>query len=228
MRAIARSAALCLAVGLAGIAAGGGAGSGGRLGLTAGDTPRAAGNEGPARLAARAGAAAGSPAGGNGERATLAARVGLAAGSAAGWGGGESGAAARVAAQRDAASDTDKVRGVLLEMSSALEENNAARFLDQVDHRRCPDYAALEDNVVAMMAQDDVGSSVGVIEQAKKGDGYELKLDWLLELKPSGGGAAAERRHATVTCRIEPSGKRWKVTLLAPVSFFKPLSGDAR
>jgi hypothetical protein len=149
-------------------------------------------------------------------------------GDAAGWCGGESVAVARMAAQGDAASDAEKIQAVLLEMSAALEAKDPARFLDQVDHRRCRDYAALQDNVVAMTAQDDVGSSVGVIEQAKKDGGYELKLDWLLELKPSGGGGAAERRHATITCRIERSGKRWKVTLLTPVSFFKPLSGVAR
>jgi hypothetical protein len=137
-------------------------------------------------------------------------------------------ASAPQAARADAASDAEKIRAILLELSSALQENNAARFLDQVDHRRCPDYAALEDNVVAMTAQDEVGSSVGIIEQTRKGDGYDLKLDWLLELRPLGGGVGVERRHATVTCRIEPAGKHWKVTLLAPVSFFMPLQGSGR
>jgi hypothetical protein len=122
-----------------------------------------------------------------------------------------------------AASDAERISAVLRELTNALQDGSPGSFLSQIDRRRCPDYAALEDNVVAMLAQDEVGSSIGILEQTRHGDGYELKLDWLLELKPLGGGAAAQRRQGTVTCRIEPSGKKWKVTLLAPASFFKPL-----
>ncbi len=121
------------------------------------------------------------------------------------------------------ASDADRISAVLLDLSSALEESSAARFLDQVDRRRCPDYAALEESVVALLAQFEVGSSVGVSEQTKNGDGYDLKLDWMLELKPASGGGASRRRRDTVNCRIEPSGKRWTVTRLEPAKFFSPL-----
>ena len=121
-----------------------------------------------------------------------------------------------------ATTDSEKISAMLLELSSALEDGNAARFLDQVDSRRCPDYAALENNVVALAAQYEIGSSIGVIEQTKRGDGYELKLDWMLQLKPAGGAGPAQRRHGNVTCRIESAGKRWKVTALGPVAFFKP------
>ena len=121
-----------------------------------------------------------------------------------------------------AADDADKVRAVLLELSQALQDSSASRFLDQVDRRRCPGYAALEDNVVALAAQYEIASSVAVIEQTKNGEVWESKLDWLLEIKPSSGAGPAQRRRGTVTCRIEPSGKRWKVTRLEPVEFFKP------
>ena len=121
-----------------------------------------------------------------------------------------------------AADDADKVRAVLLEMSQALQDSSASRFLDQVDRRRCPGYAALQDNIVALAAQYEIASSVAVVEQTKDGKAWESKLDWLLEMKPAGGGGPAQRRRGAVLCRIEPSGKRWKVTRLEPVDFFKP------
>ena len=122
-----------------------------------------------------------------------------------------------------AADDAEKTRAVLLELSAALEDGNAARFLDLIDRKRCPDYARLESNVVALVTQNEIGSSVGVIEQTRSGEAFELKLDWILQLKPASGAGPAQRRRETVTCRLEPSGKRWKVTALAPVDFFKPL-----
>lgn len=108
---------------------------------------------------------------------------------------------------------------LLLALSAALEEGNAARFLSYLDKQKCPDYAALERNVVALVAQYDVGSSVGVVTETQDGDAVELKLDWLLRLRPSGGGATAERR-AQLRCRLETRGKNWKVTALEPASFF--------
>ncbi len=79
-----------------------------------------------------------------------------------------------------------------------------------------------EVDVVALAAQYEIASSVAVTEQTKNGEGWDLKLDWLLEIKPASGAGPAQRRRGVVTCRIEPSGKRWKATRLEPVEFFKP------
>ena len=114
------------------------------------------------------------------------------------------------------------VRPALLELSAALEDGNAARFLAMFDKKRCPDYGKLEGNVVALVAQYDVGSSVGIVDQAPEGDAVELKLDWLLRLRPSSGGPAVERR-GQLRCRLEPRGKKWKVVSLEPVSFFSAI-----
>lgn len=119
-----------------------------------------------------------------------------------------------------APSDQEQIAELLLTLSAALEEGNAPRFLAQVDRDRCPEYAALENNVVALLAQNAVGSSIGVIEQTRHGETYDLKLDWLLHLRPAGGDGPAERRRQDVRCRIERRGKRWKVTALEPVAFF--------
>jgi hypothetical protein len=108
---------------------------------------------------------------------------------------------------------------VLLELSAALEDRNAARFLGQIDRRRFRDYEVLETNVVALVAQYDVGSSVDVVEENRTGEAVELKLDWLLRLRPASGGPTMERKQQ-VRCRLERRGKAWKVTALEPVSFF--------
>jgi len=128
-----------------------------------------------------------------------------------------------IALAAPAATDADRVSAVLLDLSNSLQEGNAARFLDQVDRKRFANYAALEDNVVAMTAQDEVASSIGVLEQSRTGDVFELKLDWLIQLKRASNGGPAERRRETVTCRIERMGKRWKLTALSPVSFFRAM-----
>ena len=111
------------------------------------------------------------------------------------------------------------VLSLVLALSAALEEGNAARFLAQIDKQKCPDYGMLEANVVALVAQYEVGSSVGVVTETRDGEARELKLDWLLRLRPSGGGATTERR-GQMRCRLESRGKNWKVTALGPASFF--------
>ena len=119
--------------------------------------------------------------------------------------------------------DADQISAVLLSLSTSLQDRNAAGFLDQVDRKRFSNYGALEDNVVAMTAQDEVASSIGILEQSRNGDIFELKLDWFLQLKRTGTEGPAERRRETVTCRIQHLGKRWKVTALAPLSFLRPM-----
>jgi hypothetical protein len=118
--------------------------------------------------------------------------------------------------------EADEVSSLLLDLSTSLQEGNAARFLSHIDHR-LKDYAVLEDNVVAMTAQDEVASSVAVLEQRKTSEGYDFRLDWLLELKTISGDKPAERRRSEVSCRIKRSGKQWKISALAPVTFFRPL-----
>ena len=122
------------------------------------------------------------------------------------------------------AAAAEGVEPVLLELGAALEAGNAARFLAQLDKRRCPQYGALESNVVALVAQYDVGSSVAVMEQTRQGEAWELKLDWLLHLRPASGGPAEQRRRQ-VRCRLERQAKAWKVTALEPVSFFAAVQG---
>lgn len=124
-----------------------------------------------------------------------------------------------------AASDTEAIANLLRTLSIALSDGSAVRFLAQVDGKNWPGYAALQQNVAALVAQNDVGSSVDLIETSSSGEGYDLRLDWLLQLRPAAGEGAAQTRRRELRCRVERRGSRWKVTRIEPVEFFRPPGG---
>jgi len=100
-------------------------------------------------------------------------------------------------------------------VTEALANQDAAGFLDQFDSKM-PQYEKLRDEIQELfgMAQE-IGSTIDVITD----EGDELKrtldLDWLLKIDNN-----APRRQI-VKCRVEKQGKRWKITALEPVDFFK-------
>jgi len=100
-------------------------------------------------------------------------------------------------------------------VTEALANQDADTFLDQFDSKM-PQYEKLRDEIQELfgMAQE-IGSTIDVITD----EGDELKrtldLDWLLKIDNN-----APRRQI-VKCRVEKQGKRWKITALEPVDFFK-------
>jgi len=100
-------------------------------------------------------------------------------------------------------------------VTEALANQDADTFLDQFDSKM-PQYEKLRDEIQELfgMAQE-IGSTIDVITD----EGDELKLtldlDWLLKIDNH----AAKRQ--IVKCRVEKQGKRWKITALEPVDFFK-------
>jgi hypothetical protein len=100
-------------------------------------------------------------------------------------------------------------------VTEALANQDADTFLDQFD-AKMPQYEKLRDEIQELfgMAQE-IGSTIDVITD----EGDELKrtldLDWLLKIDNN-----APRRQI-VKCRVEKQGKRWKITALEPVDFFK-------
>jgi len=119
------------------------------------------------------------------------------------------------------AADSAGIRDLLLALSTSLEDGRAARFLAQIDRQRVARYAALEQNVVALVAQNQVASSIGLADEKPDGETYELKLDWLLEMRPAGTLGRLVTRREQVRCRVARVGKRWKVVTLEPVEFFR-------
>ncbi len=100
-------------------------------------------------------------------------------------------------------------------VSEALANQDAEAFFDQFDPKM-PQYDKLRNEIQDLfgMAQE-IGSTVDVIMD----EGDELKrtleLDWLLKIDTD------EPRRQIVKCQVEKRGKKWKITALEPVDFFK-------
>ena len=61
----------------------------------------------------------------------------------------------------------------------------------------------------------EIGSTIEVITDEGDEQKRTLELDWLLKIDN------AEPRRQIVKCQVERQGKKWKITALDPVEFFK-------
>jgi hypothetical protein len=105
--------------------------------------------------------------------------------------------------------------------AEALTNDDSAAFLDKFD-RSMPGYATLETNIEGLLAAYDVGSTIEVVTDEGDGQVRTVELDWLLLLtQKDAANSSQETRRRVVKCRLERRGKRWKITALEPVDFFK-------
>ena len=118
-----------------------------------------------------------------------------------------------------AADSHQEVFDLLTEMASALSEGNALAFLKPID-RAMPDYQKLQDNVVALVAQNDLASSIEVLKDEGDDKRRRVELDWFLELRSHEIHGPYERCRKVVKCRLERDKKKWKIVALEPVDFF--------
>ena len=96
-------------------------------------------------------------------------------------------------------------------VSEALANLDADAFLDQFDPHM-PQYEKLRDEIRDLIGTaQEIGSTIDVITL----DGNKLELDWLLKIDNN------EPRRQIVKCQVEKQGKKWKITALEPVEFFK-------
>jgi hypothetical protein len=96
-------------------------------------------------------------------------------------------------------------------VTEALANQDADAFLDQFDPKM-PQYEKLRDEIQDLFGvAQEIGSTIDVITS----DGNKLELDWLLKIDN------AEPRRQIVKCQVEKQGKKWKITALDPVDFFK-------
>jgi hypothetical protein len=107
------------------------------------------------------------------------------------------------------------------EAADALANDDANAFLAKVD-RNMAGYAAFRDEIVGLLAANDVGSTIEVVNDEGDDQKRSLDLDWLLVIseKNSANGTKATRRKV-LKCRIERQGKQWKITTLEPLDFFR-------
>jgi hypothetical protein len=104
---------------------------------------------------------------------------------------------------------------VFREIAEALANRDADAFLDQFD-RQTPDYEKLRDGIRELLAvTQEIGTTVDVISDEGDEQKRSLELDWVLKLDTD------DPRRQIVKCQIQKQGKKWKITRLAPVEFFR-------
>jgi murein L,D-transpeptidase YcbB/YkuD len=100
-------------------------------------------------------------------------------------------------------------------VTEALANQDADAFLDQFDPKM-PQYEKLRDEIRDLFgAAQEIGSTIDVITDEGSEQKRMLELDWLLKIDN------AEPRRQIVKCQVDKRGKKWKITALDPVEFFK-------
>jgi len=104
---------------------------------------------------------------------------------------------------------------VFREIAEALANRDADAFLDQFD-RQIPEYEKLRDEIRELLAvTQEIGTTMDVISDEGDEQKRSLELDWVLKFDTE------DPRRQIVKCRAEKQGKKWKITALEPVEFFK-------
>ena len=95
-----------------------------------------------------------------------------------------------------------------------LANNEPRNFCDKFDSSM-PGYATLRDEIEALLAAHEVGSTIEVVSNDGDGNKQTVELDWLLSVSDAG------NRRQIVKVRIERRGKQWKIVSFEPIEFFK-------
>jgi hypothetical protein len=118
----------------------------------------------------------------------------------------------------DSAAD---VLNVFSSAAEALTNDDSAAFLDHFDNNM-PDYATFRGNIEGLLAAYEVGSTIEVVTDEGDDEKRMVSLDWLLvtsEKDAVNGNQQTRRR--IVKCTLQRRGKQWRITALAPITFFK-------
>jgi len=108
----------------------------------------------------------------------------------------------------------DFFRSAAVELSEAHDNGSGRAFLDDFD-KSMPGFAALSDQIEAMVAAGEVSTTIDFVNTEGDDQKRTLDLDWLVQCE----GQRPKRQ--VVKCIIEKRGKKWKITSIAPLEFFK-------
>jgi hypothetical protein len=113
----------------------------------------------------------------------------------------------------------DFFRSVAATLSAADRSMEGARsrateFLEHFD-KSMPGYAEFSGQIEAMVGAGEVATTINFINTDGNEKKRTLDLDWLLLLEGQG------PKRAVIKCTIEKRGKKWKITSIAPIEFFK-------
>ena len=119
------------------------------------------------------------------------------------------------------ADSAQQVWDLFTSLAAALGAGNAIAFMDAFDPAM-PGYEELRASVTALLNEAQVQSAIDLVEEAGDDRSRAVELDWLLHIVDRQDGAVAERRQERVKCRVEKSGRKWRVATLEPLQFFAP------
>jgi hypothetical protein len=105
-------------------------------------------------------------------------------------------------------------RSAAAELGEAHDNGSGRAFLDHFD-KSMPGYVEFSDRVEAMVAAGEVSTTIDFVNTEGNDQKRTLDLDWLLQCE----GERPKRQ--VVKCTIEKRGKKWKITSIAPVEFFR-------
>jgi hypothetical protein len=106
------------------------------------------------------------------------------------------------------------VWALLRSAAEALADKDPAAFLELFDPSM-PGYRQLREDIEALLAAEDVSSSIEVVNDDGTAQARDMELDWLLQIGRN------QPRRAILKCRVERKGRAWKFTRLEPVGFFR-------
>jgi hypothetical protein len=91
---------------------------------------------------------------------------------------------------------------------------SASEFLEHFD-KAMPGYAEFSGQIEAMVGAGEVSTTIDFINTQGDDKKRALDLDWLLLCDGEG------PKRAVIKCTIEKRGKKWKITSISPMEFFK-------
>jgi len=98
--------------------------------------------------------------------------------------------------------------------AKAVRPRTATEFLDHFD-KAMPGYAELSSQIEEMVGAGEVSTNIDFINTAGNAQKRTLDLDWVLQCE------GQRPKRAVIKCIIEKRGKKWKITSIAPIDFFK-------
>ena len=107
---------------------------------------------------------------------------------------------------------------MLAQFTASLSEGNAEGAIEVLDT------SVLEIRLLSRQLRDliAVGELSSLIDPQEWPDHMTVVLDWLLEIRAPELVGGLKRKREKITCRFVKKGKRWKISSLEPMLFFKP------
>lgn len=109
----------------------------------------------------------------------------------------------------------DSVRDLFRAAAEAMVNQDAGEFLSRFDSKM-PGYDTLRDEIESLLNLGPITSDIEFVSDKGEDQRHDLQIDWLMQIPDQ------RPRRQVLHCRIERQGRKWKITLLEPLEFFKP------